>query len=118
VKSTINNSEAEQSVLGALMVRPDFVDQVAETLTSQDFYREAHSLIFRPILDIHRAGEPIDLVTVTQKLKAKKQLDKSGWPVFLAGLSEQVGFATNVLSYAKNVKEIALKRQLTYKLDN
>lgn len=116
MKSALENPEAEQSVLGALLIRPELVGQVAETLTPQDFYREAHSLIYQAILELHKAGEPVDLVTVTQKLKGKDQLEKCGGPVFLAGLSEQVGFATNGYFYSKIVREAALKRQLKTKL--
>jgi hypothetical protein len=98
------------------MVRPELVGQVAETLTPQDFYGEAHSLIYQAILGLHGAGEPVDLVTVTQRLKAKEQLAKCGGPGFLAGLSAEVGFATNVQFYSKIVRETALKRQLKERL--
>jgi replicative DNA helicase len=118
VSNILDNPEVEQSVLGALLVRPEMVHQVAEILTPQDYYRQAHGLIFRAMLELHGQGEPVDLVTVTQKLKAKGQLEKTGGPVFLAGLSEQVGFASNALSYAKTVKDLALKRQLKSKLQN
>ncbi|MFZ5447889.1 MAG: DnaB-like helicase N-terminal domain-containing protein [Thermodesulfobacteriota bacterium] len=112
----LDNPEAEQSVLGALLIRPDGVGQVADVLTPSDFYREAHGLIFRAIQELHEKGEPVDLVTVTQSLKNKGQLEKTGGAVFLAGLSEQVGFATNVLYYADVVKSCSQKRQLKLKL--
>lgn len=116
MKNTLENPEAEQSVLGAILVRPELLDRVAETLTPQDFYWESHNLIYRAMLELHGAGEPVDLVTVGQKLKAKKHLEKCGGPVFLAGLYEQVGFATNIDYYSKSVRETAIRRHLKERL--
>jgi hypothetical protein len=118
VKNTLENPEAEQSVLGSLLVSPENVREVAETLTPHDFFREDHRLIFGAMLELHGAGEPVDLVTVGQKLKTKDQLKKCGGPVFLMGLSEQVGFATNVNFYSNIVRETALRRQLKAKLQS
>ena len=94
------NPEAEQSVLGAILVRPEVLDRVADVIGPADFYREAHGRIYQAMLDLYGRGEPVDLVTVTALLKERGQLEGVGGPVFLAGLSEQVGFATNADYYA------------------
>jgi len=106
------NPEAEQSVLGAVLVRPGVMDLVADLLASEDFYREAHGRIYQAMLDLYRRGEPVDLVTVTALLKERGQLEGAGGPVFLAGLSEQVGFATNAVYYGRIVHDKAVLRRL------
>ncbi len=104
--------EAEQSVLGAILVRPEVLDRVADLIEPADFYREAHGRIFKAMLDLYGRGEPVDLVTVTALLKERGQLEGVGGPVFLAALSEQVGFAINADYYAQMVKEKARLRCL------
>ncbi len=104
--------EAEQSVLGAILVRPEVLDRVADVIAAGDFYREAHGRIFQAMLDLYGRGDPVDLVTVTALLDERGQLAGVGGPVFLAGLSEQVGFATNADYYAGLVHDKAILRRL------
>ena len=104
--------EAEQSVLGAILVRPNVLDAVADVLKPDDFYRQAHANIFKAMLDLYAYGQPVDLVTVTMLLRERGQLDAVGGPVFLATLSEQVGFATNADYYAGLVRDKAILRRL------
>jgi replicative DNA helicase len=106
------NPEAEQSVLGAILVRPEVLDRIADLIAPEDFYREAHGRIYRAMVDLYGRGEPVDLVTVTALLKERGQLEGVGGPVFLAGLSEQVGFATNAEYYAHLVHDKAVLRRL------
>lgn len=106
------NLEAEQSVLGAILVRPEVLNEVADILSPTDFYREAHGRIFAAMLALYAKGEPVDLVTVNALLKEQGQLEAVGGPVFLAGLSEQVGFATNALYYARIITDKARVRRL------
>ena len=106
------NPEAEQSVLGAILVRPEAMDRIADVIVPEDFYREAHGRIYQAMLDLYGKGEPVDLVTVNALLKERGQLEGVGGPVFLAGLSEQVGFATNAEYYANLVKDKAVLRRL------
>jgi replicative DNA helicase len=106
------NPEAEQSVLGAILVRPEAMDRIADVIVPEDFYREAHGRIYQAMLDLYGKGEPVDLVTVNSLLKERGQLEGVGGPVFLAGLSEQVGFATNAEYYANLVKDKAVLRRL------
>jgi replicative DNA helicase len=106
------NLEAEQSVLGAILLRPQVLDQVADLISVRDFYRQAHGRIYQAMLDLYSRVEPVDLVTVTALLKERGQLDDVGGPVFLAALSEQVGTAANAFHYARLVHEKAVLRGL------
>jgi replicative DNA helicase len=106
------HQEAEQSVLGAILVRPEVLDTLADMLRPGDFYREAHGLIYRAILDLYGRGEPVDLVTVSAHLKERGKLEAVGGPAFLAGLSEEVGFATNAGYYARLVSDKAVLRRI------
>ena len=107
-----SDTEAEQSVLGAILVRPEVLDRVATTVKPDDFYRTAHGVIFQTMLDLQGKNEPVDLVTVCGLLKERGKLEDVGGPAFLAGLSEQVGFATNADHYARKVREKAILRRL------
>ena len=106
------NPEAEQSVLGAILVRPEVMDRIADVIVPEDFYREAHGRIYQAMLDLYGRGEPVDLVTVSALLKERGKLEGVGGPVFLAGLSEQVGFATNAEYYANLVRDKSVLRRL------
>ncbi len=106
------NLEAEQSVLGAILLRAQALDQVADLLTPEDFYRSAHGHIFQAMLDLWSRAEPVDLVTVTALLRERGRLEEVGGPVFLAALSEHVGTAANAIYYARLVHEKAVLRRL------
>lgn len=67
----MHNLEAEQSVLGAILVQPETLDGIADLLTQTDFYREAHGAISRAMMDLHGRSEPVDLVTVSALLKER-----------------------------------------------
>lgn len=106
------DNEAEQAVLGSILVKPGGLDLIVDSLRPEDFYREAHSRIFQTMLDLYAKKEPVDLVTVTALLRERSQLEGVGGRVFLATLSEEVGFATNLEFYAHKVKEKARLRRL------
>ena len=106
------NLEAEQSVLGAILVRPEVLDEVSDLLVADDFYKEAHGRIYKAMLDLYGKNDPVDLVTVCALLKERSQLEGVGGAVFLAGLSEEVGFAVNAPYYAKLVRQKAMLRRL------
>jgi replicative DNA helicase len=106
------NLEAEQSVLGAILLRSQVLDQVADLLTPADFYRSGHGHTYQAMLDLWSRGEPVDLVTVTALLKERGRLDEVGGPVFLAALSEHVGTAANAAYYARLVHEKSVLRRL------
>ena len=106
------DTEAEQSVLGAILVRPEMLDRVTTIIKPDDFYREAHRVIFQAMLDLQAKNEPVDQVTVSILLRERGKLEGAGGVVFLAGLSSEVGYATNAEFYAKKVREKAILRRL------
>ena len=106
------NPEAEQAVLGAILLRPTVLDEVNDLLRRSDFYRGAHGRIYQAMLDLYGRGEPVDLQTVTFLLKERGQLEEVGGAVFLAGLTEQVGTAAHAEHYARIVHDKAILRRL------
>lgn len=107
------NIEAEQSLLGALLIDKDAIVNVAEFLQPQNFYRsEQHGQIYNAILELFEKREPIDLITVTEKLKQKDLLDSVGGSAYLTELVNMVPTSAHVISYARIIKEHAVRRQL------
>ena len=109
-----HSQEAEQSVLGALLIDKDSIIVVAPLLLPAHFYEDSHRLIYEAILELYEEREPIDLVTLTDKLKAKKSLKKIGGAVYLTGLVEKVPTSANIAAYAKIIKDAATKRELIH----
>lgn len=107
------NIEAEQSLLGALLIDKDAIVEVAENLAPEHFYRTVqHGQIYSAILTLFEKREPIDLVTVTEKLKQMGDLDDVGGSAYLTELVNMVPTAAHVVSYARIIKEHALRRIL------
>ena len=104
--------EAELSVLGAMMLKKDAVIQAIELLRADEFYRQAHRVVFEAMEKLVREGEPVDIVTVTEALKKSGLLDKVGGITFLANLTNSVPSTANLAHYAKIVKEKAILRAL------
>jgi replicative DNA helicase len=106
------NLEAEQSVLGGVLIENDALNTVVEFLEDSDFYREAHQKIFHSMIALSERGEPLDLITLTNELKKKKQLEEIGGASYLASLVDSVPTAANIAYYAKIVKEKSVLRKL------
>ena len=106
------NVEAEESILGALLIDKDAVVEVVPILKPQHFYNEKYGLIFEAILTLYEEREPIDVVTVSEKLKAKKALKKIGGMSGLTELVNRVPTSAHAVNYAKIVKNLATKREL------
>ncbi|MBI2022571.1 replicative DNA helicase [Candidatus Daviesbacteria bacterium] len=107
------NIEAEQSLLGALLIDKDAIVSVAEMLTPDDFYRtEQHGHIYNAIVKLFEKREPIDVVTVTEVLKQDGALDKVGGPAYITELVNMVPTAAHIISYARIIKEHSLRRHL------
>ena len=104
--------EAERSVIGALLISSDSWDGVAEVVAAADFYRPEHRAIFRQIALLVDRGEPLDVVTVSDRLLATGELDAAGGHTYLAELAEQTPTASNVRAYANAVRERSVLRQL------
>ena len=107
-----NNIEAEQAVLGAMLIKKEAVADAAEILHSEDFYRDAHSIVYQTILKLANNNTPVDLVTLSEQLEKDNNLERVGGPAFVAGLAHTVPSAANVGYYAKIVREKADLRNL------
>ena len=104
--------ELEEAVLGALMLEKDSIITVQEFITPDAFYTEEHRLIYRAIEELSAELKPIDLYTVTERLKVKKELKKVGGASYLAQLTQKVGSAANVEFYAKIIAQKYVQREL------
>jgi replicative DNA helicase len=104
--------DAEESVLGSILLDSHALDRVIESMSDADFYREAHRKIFRAMIALSEKNEPIDLVTLTDALKARGELQDVGGAIYLAELSDKVPSAANVAHYARIIREKAVLRSL------
>lgn len=107
-----HNHEAEQSVIGAIFLEPQSLISVAEIVMPEDFYRIAHQKIFQTMLNLSDHGKAIDVVTVTEELSAKKELEDVGGLSYLTEIANAVPTAANVAHYAHIVEEKSLLRRL------
>ncbi|MGM0984457.1 MAG: replicative DNA helicase [Pseudomonadota bacterium] len=104
--------EAEQSVLGGLMLDNQAWDNVAERLVADDFYRYEHRLIFNVMAILAEVGRPLDVVTLSEALEGRDQLDTVGGLAYLAELARSTPSASNIRAYADIVRERATLRKL------
>ena len=106
------NNEAEQSVLGSILLQPSALISSIEFIQANDFYRRAHQLIFQAMIDLNEKNEEIDVVTVANLLETYNQLEDVGGTPYLAELANVVPTAANIEYYAQIVEERALLRRL------
>jgi len=106
------NLEAEQGVLGSMLLDRDAIARVLEALRSEDFYRDAHRTIFAAMIDLFERGEPVDLITVTNRLSGMGKIEDIGGATYLASLPNVVPTAANVDYYAGIVLEKSMLRSL------
>ena len=104
--------EAEQSLLGGLLIDGESFPSVVEILKGDEFYRDAHRNIFRVFQLLFEGNQPIDLITVAELLSERNELESVGGATYLASLAELVPSAANVAAYARIIKEKALLRRL------
>lgn len=107
-----HSEEAEQSVLGALLLDKDAVIAVAEFLLPEDFYDERHKDIYEAMLSLYEERVPVDVLTVVERLKKQKDLKKIGGASYLTDIANKVPTAAHVEHYGKIVKDQAVKRSL------
>lgn len=107
-----HSEEAEASVLGALLLDKDAIIAVAEFLIPDDFYDERHSGIYKAILSLYEDRIPVDVLTVSEKLKKQKDLKRVGGASYLTDIANKVPTAAHVEHYGKIVKDLAVKRSL------
>ncbi|MFA4871522.1 MAG: replicative DNA helicase [Patescibacteria group bacterium] len=106
------NIEAEQSLLGALLIDKDAIIKIADLLKAGDFYSENHNIIFETILDLFERKEEIDLLSLSSRLQEKNLLEKIGGRSYLVSLTNQVPSAAHVISYAKIIQKKSTLRRL------
>lgn len=104
--------EAEQSVLGGLMLDNQAFDRVAELVVAQDFYTRTHKLIFEAMTKLVEASQPIDLITISENLEKNNQLDTVGGFAYLAEIAKNTPSAANIDAYASIVRERAVVREM------
>ena len=104
--------EAEQAVLGGLMIDNSTWDEVAEVAVESDFYRQDHRLIFRAIADLAEESKPYDVVTLSEWLDSRNELNNVGGLSYLGALAKNTPTAANIKAYAKIVRERSVLRQL------
>ena len=107
-----NSPEAEQSLLGGLMLDNAAWDKVADIVVAADFYRKDHRLIFAAIAELAETGNPSDVVTVSELLDSRNELVDAGGLEYLAALANETPGAANVIAYAKILRERSTLRSL------
>jgi len=106
--------EAEQSILGGLLLDNESWDQVADIVTEDDFYRYDHRLIYRAIVVLISEGKPCDIITLSESLDSVKELENAGGLAYLGALAKNIPTAANIKAYANIVKERSIFRQLIH----
>lgn len=113
-----SNIEAEQSVLGSLMLDKDAIIKVADFLLPVDFYKNKHQLIFEVMLSLYEERDPIDVLSISNKLEEVGKLEEIGGSSYIASLVNTVPSASHVTHYAKVVQKKAMLRRLISAADN
>jgi len=106
------NIEAERSVLGSLMLDKDAIIRVANLIRVGDFYKDDHNLIYEAMVELYEKREPIDVLSLSNRLEEKNQLDKVGGSSYLTSLVNSVPSSSNVEHYAKVVQKKSTLRKL------
>ena len=104
--------EAEEGVLGAIMIESDCMKKVSTFLKPEHFYKEAHADIYRSALRLHNDNEPIDLLTMSHELRSSKKIDKVGGILALTEMTERVSSSANIERHALFIKEYYNRREI------
>lgn len=112
------NLEAEAALLGSIMQKPDAMYEILDLVSADSFYSDKHRLVFASMLDLFKKSSPIDLLSVSARLKEKNQLDQIGGSSFLAELVQVVPTASNVKYYAEIVQKKYMMRRLIQAAEN
>ena len=108
------NIEAEQSVLGAILIDQGAIAKISDILQPEDFYREAHKLVHRSAMSLFERGEAIDFITVIDMLRREESLERAGGISYITSLANGVPTAANIVFHAKIVREKSLLRRLIH----
>jgi replicative DNA helicase len=114
VKVPPHSIEAEQSVLGGLLLDNQSWDKVVELVGQNDFYLQQHQTVFAAISDILNTDQPLDVLTLTERLRQTQRLDMAGGDVYLFELVRNTPSAANIVAYATIVRERSVLRQLIH----
>ncbi|GAI24581.1 unnamed protein product, partial [marine sediment metagenome] len=106
------NIEAEESTLGSLMIDKDAIVKIADVLFPEDFYQPQHRIIYKAILNLYQQNAPIDVLSLSNRLKEKKQLGEIGGASFLTSLVNKTPTSAHVVHYANIVHEKRVLRDL------
>lgn len=106
------NLDAEKSILGAILIDENVLTRVSDKLHADDFYDRRHELIYAAIIRLYEKHSPVDLLTLSDELKKKDELDESGGPDYLSELTNQVPTAAHAESYADIIAQNAMRRRL------
>lgn len=106
------NTEAEQWVLGEILLDNDVLHEVVPILTVGDFYREAHQVIYRAVRDLYDLGKAVDAVILAEELNRRNEIENVGGPEFIAELANSVPHSANARYHADIVKQKSVSRQL------
>ncbi len=112
IKTTPANVEAEQAVLGSLLIDPDAIVKISTTLRDSDFYREPHQWIYGALQTLHERREPADFVTLVDELERNERLEEIGGPAYITQLINSTPTAIYVDHYARIVERTATLRRL------
>ncbi|MBQ9246080.1 replicative DNA helicase [bacterium] len=104
--------EAEEAVLGAVLVNPLSIGRIVEFLRPESFYKPSHRIIYEAVLELYRKNEPIDIVTVSEHLRNKEELENAGGRAYINDLAINVVTTANIEFYAKIIQEKEIKRAL------
>ena len=110
--TTPPSTEAERTTLGALLIDPDKMIDVAPLLSHEDFHDPIHAAIYKAIQKLYEERRPIDFVTLADTLRENPAIERIGGSAFLASLADNVPTASNTMHYAAIVREKSLKRKL------
>ncbi len=112
IKLPPHSVEAEQSVLGGLLLEASALDKIADLMTDDDFYRHEHRLIYRQIVRLSEQAKPVDVITVAEALEIAGELEKVGGLPYLGSLAHNVPSAANIRRYGEIVRERSIMRKL------
>ena len=110
--------EAEQAVLGGVLLNNDAMNQLMDILSSDDFYREAHGNIFDGMVHLYNESEPIDVITLSEALSRKNQLEKVGGVDYLAVLVQSVSTSAGIVYHAEIIRHASVRRRLISECSN
>lgn len=107
-----HNLDAEEAILGGILINNEAMNQIVDILASDDFYREANMHLFEGMVSLYNKGEPIDIITLSQHLAKKKLQEKAGGRDYPAALAEGVSTSAGIVYHAEIVKSLSIRRRL------